>query len=58
MAWYRVRVSESQRHTTTQKYTEYPPPPPPTRKHFCLGAPNVSLRWEICSEGLTHLKSS
>ena len=29
MVWYRVRVSESPRHTPTQKYTEYPPPPPP-----------------------------
>ena len=27
MVWYRVRVSESQRHTPTQKYAEYPPPP-------------------------------
>ena len=24
MVWYRVRVSESQRYTPTQKYTEYP----------------------------------
>ena len=24
--WYRVRVSESQRHTPTQIFTEYPPP--------------------------------
>ncbi len=27
MVWYRVRVSESQRHTPTQKYTGCPPPP-------------------------------
>ena len=25
MVWYRARVSESQRHTPTQKYTEYLP---------------------------------
>ena len=25
MVWYRVRVSESQWHTPTQKYTEYLP---------------------------------
>ena len=25
MVWYRVRVSESPRHTPTQKYTEYLP---------------------------------
>ena len=28
MVWYRLRVSESQRHTPTQKFSEYPLPPP------------------------------
>ena len=29
MVWYRVRVSESQGHTTTTKYTEYTESIPP-----------------------------
>ena len=45
--WYRVRVSESFRRTTIQKYTEYPlpthPPSPHTHTLPSLSLPSVLL---------------
>ena len=50
MVWYRVRVSEYQLHTTTQKYTEYPP------KAFLLRSAQRVASVGNLSEGLPLLK--